>query len=129
IVFATNSPVNDWVKIHTKQAAYRTYVVGLRIPAGSVYRALYWDTLDPYHYVRLASDEGGEVLVVGGEDHKTGQADDLEARFENLEDWTRRHFPTAAETVYRWSGQVMEPVDYMGFIGRNPGDEHVFIAT
>src|SRR4051812_10679248 len=53
VVVATNVPVNDWVAIHTKQAAYRTFVVGLRIPQGSVVKGLYWDTPDPYHYVRL----------------------------------------------------------------------------
>ena len=31
---------------------------------------------------------------------------------------------------FRWSGQVMEPVDYMAFIGKNPGtDEHIYIVT
>jgi glycine/D-amino acid oxidase-like deaminating enzyme/nitrite reductase/ring-hydroxylating ferredoxin subunit len=130
VVFATNTPVNDRVKIHTKQAAYRTYVVGVRVPHGAVPRALYWDTLDPYHYVRLTTlDGGGEMLIVGGEDHKTGQAEDEESRFATLERWTRQRFPMAGTVDFRWSGQVMEPVDYMAFIGRNPGDEHVFIAT
>src|SRR5215213_399106 len=55
VVVATNTPVNDVVSIHTKQAPYRTYVVGARVPKGSVPRALLWDTEDPYHYVRLQS--------------------------------------------------------------------------
>ncbi len=129
IVFATNSPVNDWVKIHTKQAAYRTYVIGARVPAGAVRHGLYWDNLDPYHYVRLAADKGGETLIVGGQDHKTGQADDQEERFAALVTWTRERFPMAGEVVYRWSGQIIEPNDYMAFIGRNPGDGNIFIAT
>ena len=30
----------------------------------------------------------------------------------------------------RWSGQVMESIDGLEFIGRNPGDaEHIYIAT
>jgi len=89
---ATNTPVNDWVTIHTKQAAYRTYVIGLRVPKGSITKALYWDTPDPYHYVRLTQEAGREVLIVGGEDHKTGQADDTNERFERLETWTRERF-------------------------------------
>ena len=130
VVFATNSPVNDWVTMHTKQAAYRTYVIGVRIPPNTVPRALYWDTLTPYHYVRLTRGVDNEpLLIVGGEDHKTGQDDDPERRFGSLLEWTRRHFPTAGEIAYRWSGQVIEPNDYMGFIGRNPGSENVYIAT
>jgi glycine/D-amino acid oxidase-like deaminating enzyme len=95
IVVATNTPVNDWVAIHTKQAAYRTYVIGLRVPKGSVTKALYWDTPDPYHYVRLQKEARREVLIVGGEDHKTGQADDTDERFGRLEAWTRERFPAA----------------------------------
>jgi glycine/D-amino acid oxidase-like deaminating enzyme/nitrite reductase/ring-hydroxylating ferredoxin subunit len=131
IVFATNSPVNDWVAIHTKQAAYRTYVVGFDLPNGSVPRGLYWDTLDPYHYVRLArgTDTSRDVLIVGGQDHKTGQADDHESRFAALVEWTRARFPMAGDVTYRWSGQIIEPNDYVAFIGRNPGDENIYIAT
>ena len=132
LVIATNSPINDWVAMHTKQAAYRTYVVGARIPRGAVPRGLYWDTPDPYHYIRLDSGTSrrDDVLIVGGEDHKTGQEDDPESRFRALEQWTRERFPMVRDFEYRWSGQVLEPVDYMAFIGRNPGDaRHIFIAT
>jgi glycine/D-amino acid oxidase-like deaminating enzyme/nitrite reductase/ring-hydroxylating ferredoxin subunit len=134
IVVATNSPVNDWMVMHTKQAPYRTYVIGLRVPTGAVPRMLLWDTGDPYHYVRVhAADKPAadyEVLIVGGEDHKTGQAQDTDERFTRLERWTRQRFPMAQEVLYRWSGQVLEPVDAMAFIGKNPGpDEHIYIAT
>ena len=129
VVVATNTPVNDLVAIHTKQAAYQTYVIGARIPRGSITRALYWDTPDPYHYVRIQELDDSELLIVGGEDHKTGQEDDADTRFSNLEHWTRQRFPVA-DIVYRWSGEVMEPVDGLAFIGRNPLDkDNVFIAT
>ncbi len=131
VVVATNTPVNDLVSIHTKQAPYRTYVVGARVPKGAVPRMLVWDTEDPYHYVRLQSvDEASDVLIVGGEDHKTGQADDFDERFRRLEEWTRERFPSVEAFEYRWSGQVMEPVDGLAYIGRNPGDaDNVYIAT
>ena len=137
IVVATNTPVNDWVIIHTKQAPYRSFVIGARVPKGSIPRGLYWDTPDPYHYIRLQdadSSSGGrtehEILIIGGEDHKTGQANDAAERFRCLEEWARARFPMIEEIEYRWSGQVIEPVDYMGFIGKNPGnDEHIYIAT
>jgi len=129
IVVATNTPVNDWVTIHTKQAAYRTYVIGVAIPKGTVTKALFWDTPDPYHYVRLQSEEGQDILIVGGEDHKTGQADDPDERFARLEQWTRERFPIAGEVTHRWSGQVMEPVDSLAFIGRNPGNQNIYVVT
>lgn len=130
IVVATNTPVNDRVAIHTKQAPYVTYVIGAAIPKDSITRALYWDTLDPYHYLRLQKHDGRDVLIVGGEDHKTGQANDCTDRYARLEQWTRERFPQIGEIEFRWSGQVMEPADYLAFIGRNPLDaDNVFIAT
>jgi glycine/D-amino acid oxidase-like deaminating enzyme/nitrite reductase/ring-hydroxylating ferredoxin subunit len=135
IVVATNTPVNDMFAIHTKQFPYITYAVGLRVPKGSVADALYWDTLDAYHYVRLqemkqAKADEYDLLIVGGEDHKSGQADDTTERHARLEAWTRERFPMAQEVEYTWAGQVMETMDGLAFIGRNPGDkENVFIAT
>lgn len=137
IVVATNTPVNDWVILHTKQSAYRTFVIGAHVPRGSVPHGLYWDTPDPYHYIRLHKVDAAldprsadEILIVGGEDHKTGQEDDAEERFKCLEVWARERFPMIKSVEFRWSGQCMQPVDYMGFIGKNPGtDEHIYIAT
>lgn len=119
VVVATNTPapINDWFGIYTKQAAYRTYVVALTIPETAVEDALYWDMADPYHYVRLHREGETMLLLVGGEDHRTGQLPTPFAPFTNLEKWTRARFPAAGEVKYRWSGQVQEPADGMPFIG------------
>jgi glycine/D-amino acid oxidase-like deaminating enzyme/nitrite reductase/ring-hydroxylating ferredoxin subunit len=130
VVFATNSPIGGSVTIHTKQAPYRTYVIAGRLPRGMLADALYWDTLDPYHYVRLQPlSEREDLLIVGGEDHKSGEANDGEARFAALERWTRDRLPQLGEITHRWSGQIMEPVDYLGFLGRNAGDQHRYLIT
>ena len=132
VVVATNTPVNDRVAMHTKQAPYRSYVIAARVPADSIPHMLLWDTPDPYHYVRLQranGDRSREFLIVGGEDHKTGQAEDFDDRFDALEAWTRERFPMVEDIALRWSGQVMEPADGVAFIGRNPGEENIYIAT
>lgn len=142
IVVATNSPINDMVTMHTKQSPFRTYVIGAKIRKGQLPHSLWWDTGDmnskwmtaPYHYVRVQSfDDEYDLLISGGEDHKTGQADDEgineEDRYDALEGWTKKHFPAIGDIVFRWSGQVIEPLDYMGFIGKNPGDENIYIIT
>jgi glycine/D-amino acid oxidase-like deaminating enzyme len=128
VVVATNVPISDELALHTKQAPYLTYVVAARVPRGSVEKALFWDTLHPYHYVRL-KNPAGEVLIVGGEDHKTGQADDSETRFARLELWMRERFPMAREVLHRWTGQVMESIDGLAYIGRDPADENVYVVT
>lgn len=131
VVVATNAPVNDRVAIHTKQAAYITYVIGARVPRGSVVKALYWDTQDPYHYVRLQPLQGDDdLLMVGGEDHRSGQAHDTQERHGRLENWARVRFPAMGPVEYTWAGQVMESIDGLAFIGRNPLDrDNVYVVT
>jgi len=141
IVVATNSPVNDFISIHTKQFAYRTYVIAGKIPKGKIPHALWWDTggteakwaTTPYHYIRVQNfNDEYDLLLSGGED-KTGQADDdgvpEKKRYDALIEWTTQHFPMMKDIVYRWSGQVTEPFDYMAFIGKNPGNENIYIIT
>jgi glycine/D-amino acid oxidase-like deaminating enzyme/nitrite reductase/ring-hydroxylating ferredoxin subunit len=139
-VVTTNCPINDRLVIHSKQAPYATYVICLRVKE-KIDHAMFWDTaltaedekqmIGPvaYHYVRFARDEEGDVLMVGGEDHKSGQASDFQTRLNKLERWSRDRFPFVGEITDRWSGQVMETVDGVGYIGKNPGDKNVYVAT
>jgi glycine/D-amino acid oxidase-like deaminating enzyme/nitrite reductase/ring-hydroxylating ferredoxin subunit len=130
VLFATNSPVNDRVTIHTKQAPMRTYVVAGKVPKGSTPDALVWDSLTYYHYARLTPwDEAHDLLIVGGDDHQSGNANDMADRFAHLERWTRDHYPSFKSADYLWSGQVMEPVDFMPFTGLNPGNRRIYVHT
>ena len=129
VVVATNAPVNDRVAIHTKQAPYMTYVIGARVRRGVVPKVLAWDTGDPYHYIRTEPLGEDDLLIVGGEDHKSGQASDTAERHARLEEWTRRRFPIGP-VEFAWGGQVMETVDYLAFTGRNPLDkDNIYIHT
>lgn len=122
VVVATNAPISDRLMTHAKQSPWRTYAVAMRLE-GEVPDALFWDTADPYHYVRLQPvGEGTErrmVLIVGGEDHPTGGTTDAERRYAALEAWARERFPAGA-VERRWSGQWMEPVDGLAQIGPVP---------
>ena len=129
-VVATNSPIVDAVALHTKMAPYRTYAMAMKIRRGALPDALYWDTLDPYHYVRVQPGDGQtDFVIVGGADHKSGEADDADVRFQALEAWARNLIPKLGEVSHRWSGQVLDTIDYAAFIGRNPGHERVYVHT
>ena len=129
-VVATNSPINDRFAIHSKMAPYRTYAMCFTIPKDSLPDALFWDTMDPYHYVRPETGPGTvNYLITGGEDHKSGEADDAGARYDGLEAWTRKHFPMAGKETHRWSGQWLETIDFCSFTGVNPGNTNVYVHT
>lgn len=140
VVVATNSPFVSKYILPMKQYAYRTYAIAALVKKDSVTPALWWDTGDytvdkdtpPYHYVRTQphSDEF-DLLIIGGEDHKTGVMGDVSERdrWGNLESWTRQYFDIG-EVVYRWSGQVLEPYDGNAFIGRNVADkDNIYVVT
>jgi glycine/D-amino acid oxidase-like deaminating enzyme/nitrite reductase/ring-hydroxylating ferredoxin subunit len=99
----------------TKLALYVSHALRARQPS-ALPEGLYWDTSDPYRYIRIELDEQGASIVAGGEDYKTGQAADARAPQAALEEWVGRLFP-AAEITHRWSGQVIETPDAVPFIG------------
>ena len=70
-----------------------------------------------------------DVLIVGGEDHKTGQADDTDARFDRLESWARQVFPEPRCSRIPLVRTGHGAGRWLAFIGHNPGEDNVFIAT
>lgn len=122
IVLATHTPLIGRAGIvsttlfQTKLALYTSYVVGGRVAKGRVPDALFWDTGDPYHYLRLEPHRDYDFVIFGGEDHKTGQADDTGACFDRLER-TLTSLVDGIEVSHRWSGQVIETPDGLPYIG------------
>ena len=132
IVLATHNPLVGVASMasasvfQTKLALYTSYVVAGRIPRGTVPDALFWDTGDPYRYVRLEAHRDHDLLIVGGEDHKTGQAEDTRECFERVERMTRERVPDI-DLTHRWSGQVIQTPDGLPYIGRMT--DHQYAAT
>ncbi len=132
VVIATHNPVMGLLNMasatlfKTKLALYTSYVIAARVPKGRVPDALFWDTGDPYDYIRLEPGHTHDVVIYGGEDHKTGQVKDTNRCFDAVE---RRLLSLApgAEITHRWSGQVIQTPDGLPYLGRNT--EHQYAAT
>jgi glycine/D-amino acid oxidase-like deaminating enzyme/nitrite reductase/ring-hydroxylating ferredoxin subunit len=128
VIVAANVPVNNKLFIHTKIAAYRSYAIATAVADDFLTPGLYWDTDDPYHYTRTQMIDGKNYLIVGGEDHKVGTEEDTEKCYEAVESYTRDRFGVKSFD-HRWSGQIIEPVDGLPFIGRNSFSKHVYVST
>ena len=132
VVFATHVPLQGRTStlnaalLQTKLAAYSTYAIGAKIAGGNTPEALFWDTANPYLYIRVDRRDDGDYAIVGGADHKTGQEPNTERSFEELEKIMNQIWPDA-EIEHRWSGQVIESVDGLPFIGETA--ERQFVAT
>ena len=116
----TNMPFDKRFRMHSKLFPYRTYVIGAKVPKGIFGHALYWDTLDPYHYVRVEPKLDHDYVILGGEDHKVGSDVDTMARYDALESFLGE-VTEQYDVVHRWSGEVVETADDYPLIGRVPG--------
>jgi glycine/D-amino acid oxidase-like deaminating enzyme/nitrite reductase/ring-hydroxylating ferredoxin subunit len=132
LVIATHNPIMGRkgpigaTLFQTKLALYTSYVIGARLPKGTLPEALFWDTSDPYEYLRIDSQADHDVLIFGGADIKTGQERNTLQNFDGLEARVRQQFPSARPS-HRWLGQVIETDDGLPFIGENAPRQ--FIAT
>lgn len=132
VVMATHVPLQGRLStaeaalFQTKLYPYTSYVIRAELPDCMAAEGLYWDSSDPYYYLRLDIDGGKRFAIFGGLDSKTGQEDDADRKFENLLDKLRTIVPSAKVTE-RWAGQVVETNDGVPFIGQM--DKRQFIAT
>jgi glycine/D-amino acid oxidase-like deaminating enzyme/nitrite reductase/ring-hydroxylating ferredoxin subunit len=132
LVIATHVPIvgigskSDAARLQSKLAPYTTYVVAGRLGKGEVPDALFWDTAQPYHYCRILPQLGHDVVIFGGEDHRTGQVSRTVDCFNRLEKTISGLVPGLAVT-HRWSGQVLETPDGLPYIGETAANQ--FTAT
>ena len=132
LVIATHNPLTGTHNLvsatlfQTKLALYTSYALGGKLPSGEVPPGLYWDTADPYHYLRVEPRRGYDYAVFGGEDHKTGQVEDTRQCYAALEKTATALLPSL-EITDRWSGQVIETHDGLPYIGESA--ERQFVAT
>ena len=132
VVIATHNPLVGLAGLagstlfQTKLALYTSYVIAGRVSSGAVPDALWWDTSDPYHYLRVEPHQNFDVVIFGGEDHKTGQQDDTAACYRRLEERLTTIIPRV-ELTHRWSGQVIETPDGLPYIGQSA--DHQYAAT
>jgi len=122
VVLATHTPLMGRTNLlsatllQTKLYLYTSYVIGGRMPIGSLPEALFWDTSSPYHYLRVDRTGDHDYVIYGGEDHKTGQASDPRDCFKRLASSAATLFPRL-DITHEWSGQVIETNDGLPYIG------------
>jgi glycine/D-amino acid oxidase-like deaminating enzyme/nitrite reductase/ring-hydroxylating ferredoxin subunit len=121
---ATNVPIVSFTTLHVKDAAYRTYAIAYP-SEGSHPDGLFWDTAEPYHYTRWQETDQGTFMIVGGADHKVGHEQDTEKCFADVNQYVAEHFGTQNER-FRWSGQVLDPIDGLPYIGRSG---NIYVST
>jgi glycine/D-amino acid oxidase-like deaminating enzyme len=130
IVLATQAPLRGRAGLlgsfPAQLARHCSYVVAGRVDKGRVPDALFWDTAEPYHYLRIEPHRDHDLVIFGGEDHAAGQPSDANACFDRLER-TLVSVVGGVSMTHRWSGQVIETPDGLPYIGET--GERQFAGT
>ncbi len=108
--------------------AERSYVIAASIkqkfPEG-----MFISAEDPTRSLRSQSSDKGELVLFGGEHHKTGQCDNTNIHYANLLEFAHNYFEVL-NVPYRWSTQdcmTMDGVPYVGHLTSQSPD--IYVAT
>jgi glycine/D-amino acid oxidase-like deaminating enzyme/nitrite reductase/ring-hydroxylating ferredoxin subunit len=127
VIVASHFPLADHSVYSARLSPHRSYVLGVRLD-GPAPPGMFIAT-DSSHSLRSHPGPEGEVWMVGGEGHRTGEGGDTIARYRRLEEWARANFPVRS-IEYRWSTQDNQTVDGIPYVGRaTPIAKHVYVAT
>jgi hypothetical protein len=58
------------------------------------------------------------LLIVGGKDHKTGQEGADRDQYTRPANWAREYFLNVGDVKFRRSGQILNCMDSLAFVGR-----------
>ncbi|RPJ52369.1 MAG: FAD-dependent oxidoreductase [Methanobacteriota archaeon] len=129
VIIATHFPFYDHPGLYfARMHPSRSYALGIRIsepfPEG-----MFINAEGPARSLRSQPTGGGELVIVGGDGHKTGQGGPTTLHYKHLEEFARSVFDVSS-IDYRWSTQDNITVDGVPYIGRLTNDRHhVYVAT
>ena len=128
VVIATHYPFLDRSLAFARVHPQRSYAILCRI-AGTPPEGMFISADGPTRSIRGVPLDGEELLLVGGEGHRTGSGGDTEQHYRRLEAWTREHWDVRC-VEYRWSAQDNTTVDGVPYVGRlTPRADRMFMAT
>lgn len=128
VVVASHFPIYDPAMYFARLYPTRSYAMAVKV-GGALPEGMFVSAEEPERSIRRQLYEDGEILIIGGENHKAGQDHDTRERYRALVDWSRENFQVE-EVLYRWSTQDNGTPDTLPYVGKiKKGWDHIFIAT
>lgn len=127
VVVASHFPFYDKAFYFARLSPWFSYLTAMRLD-GPAPEGMFIDT-ESQHTLRRHVDDDRELLLVGGQGHRTGRGGDTTECYRRIEDWARERFPVK-EVLHRWATQDYGTPDDIPYIGPlTPSAEHVYVAT
>lgn len=129
VLIASHFPFYDKPGLYfARMYQERSYVLGVKAnidyPGG-----MYISADSPTRSIRFTPYNGEDLLLIGGESHKTGQGIDTFKHYEALQKFAEKNF-SVKEILYRWSAQdiyTLDKIPYIGPITKNK--QRILVAT
>ena len=130
VLLATHVPFTDRGLHFARVFPYRGYAIAAEIEPETAPEGMFINASRPTRSVRPAADEdGAELVIVGGDGHRTGSERDTARHWQTLESWARERFPLG-EVRYRWSTQDAFSADELPLVGPlHPLSRRTYAAT
>ena len=129
VIIASHYPFyNKKAMYYSRIYVERSYAIAIKakekFPGG-----LYINTDIPTRSLRSLPTEDGELILVVGENHKTGQGEDMNNHYKALLNFAEEVF-SVENVPYRWSTQDCMTMDKIPYIGQYASDTpNLYIAT
>lgn len=128
VVVATSYPILDRGGQFARLKPKRSYGVAGVLPA-STRAGMTISVGSPTHSTRTVRRGDDDLLVVVGESHEVGKANDTEARWDRLRVWAAEHYGVS-DFRYHWSTQDNTSLDHVPFAGYlAPGSRRILTGT
>ncbi|UPM42728.1 FAD-dependent oxidoreductase [Halocatena salina] len=128
VVIGTHFPIRDPALYFARLTPKRSYVIGARLAADPP-EGLYYDPEEPYFSVRPQPADNASMVLIGGQNHRTGHGDSTIQHYRRLERQARERFDIDS-IEYRWATQDYVAIDRVPFVGRlAPQMRHLYVAT
>jgi glycine/D-amino acid oxidase-like deaminating enzyme/nitrite reductase/ring-hydroxylating ferredoxin subunit len=130
VVVATHYPILDRGLYFARLSVQRSYCVAART-TGPVPEEMLFSIDSPSRSLRTAPlDDGGTLLIGGGESHVPGADSDAGRHFRVLWEWLRDSFAVEPHSAFRWSAQDAVAVDGLPYAGPlHPGTDRLWVIT
>lgn len=127
VVMATHYPIKNFPGMHfLKMYQDRSYAIAIE-PLAKIDEGMYISAETPVASFRPINEE---LLIIGGEDHKTGEnSKELNLCYKSLETYAREIYPSM-KVKYKWATQDCVSLDKVPYIGNfSKLKPHLYIAT
>jgi glycine/D-amino acid oxidase-like deaminating enzyme/nitrite reductase/ring-hydroxylating ferredoxin subunit len=129
IIIASHFPCYDGLGLYlTRLRPQRSYVIATTIKE-KFPNAMFINAENPGRSLRFQYDGPNQLVLVGGEGHKTAHGDNFDQHYETLQEFAQSTF-NVTNILSKWSTQDYMTLDSVPYIGNLTSKiENIYVAT